>query len=144
MSAVSRHNSRRAALQALYEWDISGQPQTIAEQFVNDLWREQKSAFDQAYFEQLVQEISHRTEVLDGRLQEFVQRPLTVIDPIERAVLRIACYELCHEPSVPYKVILNEAIELAKVYGDPKGYKFVNGVLDKLARAVRPELQSAS
>ncbi len=140
MSALSRHNSRRAAMQALYQWDIGGRQNVVESKYVNDLWKQQRADFDQKYFEQLTAEIGLCFEELDDKIQPFLKRSITVIDPVERAILRIACYELSYELSVPLKVVINEAIELAKTYGDPEGYKFVNGVLDKLARAVRAEV----
>jgi len=140
MSALSRRNSRRAALQALYQWDIGGRQRTVESQFVTEFWQPQHSDFDRPYFEKLIAEIGQCFEELDVQLQVFVERKIAVIDPIERAILRIACYELCYKPAIPHKVILNEAIELAKTYGDPEGYKFINGVLDKLAHTVRAEL----
>ena len=144
MSALSRHNSRCAALQALYQWDIGGRQEAVESQFVHELWQQQRVAIDLLYFEQLITKIGYIFEELDAQIQTFLRRPIAVIDPVERAILRIACYELCHESAVPHKVIINEAIELAKVYGDPEGYKFVNGVLDKLAHAVRAELKTGS
>jgi len=144
MSALSRHNSRCAALQALYQWDIGGRQEAVESQFVNEHWQQQRVAFDPIYFEQLITEVGRIVEKLDTQIQVFLLRPIAVIDPVERAILRIACYELCYEVTVPHKVVINEAIELAKAYGDPEGYKFVNGVLDKLAHAVRAELKTGS
>ncbi len=144
MSTLSRHNSRCAALQALYQWDIGGRREAVESHFVNEHWQQKRVAFDLRYFEQLITEVGRIVDTLDTQIQAFLLRPIAVIDPVERAILRIACYELCYEFAVPHKVIINEAIELAKAYGDPEGYKFVNGVLDKLAHAVRVELKTGS
>ena len=92
---------------------------------------------DLEYFEDLVRGVeAHRAE-LDAGLKPFLDREIEQVDPIERATLRLGAYELKHRPDVPYRVVLNEAVELAKRFGAEHGHTYVNGVLDKLAREWR-------
>jgi N utilization substance protein B len=97
--------------------------------------------FEVDYFRDLLRGIAINLNALDAWLQPHVDRPIAQIDPVERAILRLGAYELAHHPEVPYRVVINEAVELAKVFGAEEGHKYVNGVLDKVARALRaPEV----
>jgi N utilization substance protein B len=128
--------ARRCAAQALYEWQITGQdPARIAAQFLAD---EDLRKADPDYFRELVQQVPARAAEIDTALEPFLDRPLAQVDPVERAILRIGGYELTQRPDIAYRIVINEAVELAKVFGAEQGHRFVNGVLDKLARAVRP------
>jgi len=119
----------------LYEWQITGQdPGQIAAQFLAD---EDLRKADPDYFQELVREVPARVTEIDAALEPFLDRPLAQVDPVERAILRIGGYELTQHPDLAYRIVINEAVELAKVFGAEQGHRYVNGVLDKLARAVR-------
>jgi len=119
----------------LYEWQITGQdPGRIAAQFLAD---EDLRKADPDYFWELVQQVPARAAEIDAALEPFLDRPLAQVDPVERAILRIGGYELTQHPDLAYRIVINEAVELAKVFGAEQGHRYVNGVLDKLARAVR-------
>lgn len=127
--------ARRCAVQALYEWQITGQdPAQIAAQFLAD---EDLRKADPNYFQELVRQVPARVAEIDAALEPFLDRPLEQVDPVERAILRIGGYELTQHPELAYRIVINEAVELAKVFGAEQGHRYVNGVLDKLARAVR-------
>ena len=136
----SRHNARQAAVQALYQWDLTEQPaEKIEEYFVqiHDLQN-----VDMDYLHLLVSEIPKYNQELEDKVKPYIDREFSSIDPVERAILRLGAYELEYRKDVPVKVVLNEAIELAKTFGAEHSYKFVNGVLDKLAPVVRGEQPS--
>ena len=122
-------------MQALYQWELTGQIGTgIEDSFLND-WG--LKGVDQEYFKQLVQGILKYTAELDRVLEKCLDRDLASVDPIERTVLRIGTYELQFRPEIPVRVVLNEAIELARVFGAEEGYRFVNGVLDRCQKLCR-------
>ena len=125
----SRHMARRSVVQALYQWELTGQLGVgIEDRFLDD-WG--LAGVDQEYFKQLVRGVLKYTAALDGILQQCLDRDLASVDPIERTVLRLGTYELLFHPEIPVRVVLNEAIELARVFGADEGYRFVNGVLDR-------------
>lgn len=93
---------------------------------------------DEDYFRQLLEGVSANLAELDGRLLQFLDRPMAELSPIEHAILCISAYELIYDSSIPYRVAINEGVELAKRYGGTDGHKYVNGVLDKLAAEARP------
>lgn len=127
--------ARRCAAQALYQWQLTGQePSRIATQFLAD---QDLGKADLDYFRELVFQIPARIEEIDAVLTPFLDRPILQVDPVECAILRIGGYELMLRPDIAYRIIINEAVELAKVFGAEQGHRFVNGVLDKAARAVR-------
>jgi transcription antitermination protein NusB len=136
---TERARSRKRALQALYQWQVTGQATSkIAEQFFEE---QDMSIADDDYFRDLLSGVEREKDELDAGLQPFLDRPLEQVDPIERAVLRLAAYELKSRPDVPYRVVLNEAIDLAKDFGAEGGHTYVNGVLDKACALWRaPEL----
>lgn len=122
-------------MQALYQWELTGQVGVgIEDSFLNDWGLE---GVDQEYFKQLVQGILKYTAELDRVLEKCLDRDLASVDPIERTVLRIGTYELQFRPEIPVRVVLNEAIELARVFGAEEGYRFVNGVLDRCQKLCR-------
>ncbi len=126
---VLRARARRRALQAVYAWQISGgyAPQVIA-QFAHEQAHE---IADLVYFEDLVNGVlTHRAQ-LDKALLPHLDRGVEEVDAIERAVLRLSAYELLHRMDVPYRVVINEAIEIAKRFGSEHGHTYVNGVLDR-------------
>ena len=122
-------------MQALYQWELTGQVGAgIEDSILNDWGLE---GVDQEYFKQLVQGILKYTAELDRVLEKCLDRDLASVDPIERTVLRIGTYELQFRPEIPVRVVLNEAIELARVFGAEEGYRFVNGVLDRCQKLCR-------
>ncbi|MEO5596671.1 MAG: transcription antitermination factor NusB [Lysobacteraceae bacterium] len=139
---AARSRARRRALQALYAWQLSQSPMTkVIEQFRNE---QDMEIADLAYFEDLLRGVDKHLASLDSALQPFLDRGIGEVDPIERGVLRIATYELLHRPDVPYRVVLNEAIESTKRFGSDQGHTYVNGVLDKAAAQWRaPEVAAA-
>lgn len=133
----SRTRARRLAMQAIYQWLLNNAPASdIESQFLHD--PESRSA-NREYLSELLRGVIQHHDDLSGQLSVYLDRPVEEVDPVERAVLLIATYELRHVLSVPYRVVINEAIELTKTYGAEQGHRFVNGVLDKLARELRPD-----
>ena len=133
---VTRARARRRALQAVYAWQISG---GLVEQVIAQFAHEQAHEIaDLEYFDDLVRGVVKHRASLDEALVGYLDRPVEEVDPIERAVLRLSAYELIHRLDVPYKVVLNEAIEIAKRFGSEHGHTYVNGVLDKAATDGRP------
>lgn len=132
---AARSRARRRALQALYAWQVSGTPMSgIIVQFKHE---QEMEVADLDYFENLLVNIEQRRVELDAALKPFLDREVDQVDPIERAVLRLGAYELMHRPDVPYRVVINEAIETTKRFGADFGHTYVNGVLDKLAAQCR-------
>jgi transcription antitermination protein NusB len=128
---AARSRSRRRALQALYAWQMSNSPiAKVIEQFQHE---QDMEIADLQYFEDLVRGVAKHHDELDAKLEQYLDRTLMQVDPIERAVLLIAAYELLHRVDVPYRVVINEAIESAKRFGSDQGHTYVNGVLDKAA-----------
>ena len=132
---VARSRSRRRALQAIYAWQINGaNERDLIAQFAHEQAHE---IADLEYFEDLVRGVIGRVAGLDDALAPYLDREIAQVDPIERAALRIAAYELLHRPDVPYRVVINEAIDSTKRFGSEHGHTYVNGVLDKAAAALR-------
>jgi len=135
-SAQARTRARRYSMQALYQWDLSGlDVAEIQRQFFE---AEDFTRTDGAYFIELLNEIPRHIATLDKTISEHIDRPIGQVDPVERAILRIACYELLFRHDIPCRVTINEAVLLAKKFGAEQGHAFVNAVLDKLARKARP------
>ena len=132
---VLRTRARRRALQAVYAWQISGATaRDIVTQFAHEQARE---IADLAYFEDLVHGVEKHCDALDAALAPHLDRGIDDVDPIERAALRIAAYEFSHRQDVPYRVVINEALESVKRFGSEHGHTYVNGVLDRLAAELR-------
>jgi len=133
---AARRKARRFAMQALYEWHISGNAVHEIEaryRVENDMHK-----VDLPYFHELVKNISEQAAAIDEALVPCLdRRELGQLDPVELATLRIGAYEILHRLDVPYKVVINEGIELAKTFGATESHKYVNGVLDQLAHKVR-------
>ncbi|MBP6595886.1 MAG: transcription antitermination factor NusB [Arenimonas sp.] len=127
----ARSRARRRALQAIYAWQIANTAiGKVIEQFRTE---QDMEVADQEYFEDLVRGVEKNLGDLDAALASFLDRDIALVDPIERAVLRIAAYELRHRLDVPYRVVINEAIETTKRFGSEHGHTYVNGVLDHAA-----------
>lgn len=132
---AARSRARRRALQAVYAWQMSGQPiSQVIDQFRDE---QDMEIADLEYFEDLVRGIDRNLDALDAELRKFLDREIAQVDPIERGVLRIATYELLHRADVPYRVVINEAIETTKRFGADHGHTYINGVLDKAAATWR-------
>ena len=132
----ARRRSREIALQGLYEWLVSG-----AEAAVIDAHMHEQDGFekcDRAHFDALLHGCIGEAAALDAVLARHVDRKTALLSPVEHAVLLIGVYELTHCLEIPYRVAINEAVELAKSFGGTDGHKYVNGVLDKAAGDVRP------
>ena len=131
----ARTNARKAAVQALYQWQMTGQGLVeIERQFLEE---ERLKDAQKSYFTELFHGVPKNLEAIDKALSEFVDRPVDMIDPVERAILRIGVYELVNRPDMPYRVVLNEGINLAKYFGADGSHKYVNGILDKVAQQKR-------
>ncbi len=139
---TSRTPARRLAVQALYQWQLAGQD--VADILAQFRDTQSPTAEQEAYFGDLLRGVLKRLDELDGLLTPLLARPLAQVDPVERAILRVAAFELAHQPEVPYRVVINEAVELAKRFGAEQGHRFVNGVLDRLARQLRAVERKAS
>ena len=132
---VARSRSRRRALQAIYAWQLSATSEgALIAEFAHEQAHE---VADLEYFEDLVRGVLRHVAELDAALAGFIDRTVNEVDPIERAALRIAAYELLHRPDVPYRVVINEAIDSTKRFGSEHGHTYDNGVLDKAAVVVR-------
>lgn len=132
-----RSRARRRALQAIYQWQITGQEgKEIIAQFlaVQDM-----NGVDVEHFEKLVRGVSAGKEGLDGAIQEFLDRPFSQVDLMEQVVLRIGAFELLNCPEQPFRVVVDECVDLAHRFGSEQGHAYVNAVLDKAAKAWRPE-----
>ena len=128
---AARSRARRRALQAVYAWQLSQSP---VEKVIENFRAEQDmDVADLEYFEQLVRGVAEHAEQIDAVLARYIDRDVAQVDPIERAVLRIAGYELAYRLDVPYRVVINEAIETTKRFGAEQGHTYVNGVLDRAA-----------
>lgn len=128
---AARSRARRRALQALYAWQLSGSAiGSVIDQFRHE---QDMEVADIEYFEDLVRGVERHCAELDAGLLPFLGREIVQVDPIERAALRLGAYELKYRADVPYRVVINEAIETTKRFGADHGHTYVNGVLDKLA-----------
>ena len=142
MKVNPRTRARRLALQGLYEWQVSGNaPAAIEKQY---LVEKELNNVDIPYFRELLAEVPKHIEELDAAIAPLLSRKLEEVDPVEQAVLRLGAYELIHQPDIPYRVVINEAVELAKMFGAEQGHRFVNGIMDRLAASLRSTEVGAS
>lgn len=136
MKPSERRNAREYALQAMYQWQITATP--LHELELQFLTKEIRKKTDIEYFKELMHAIPKIADELDETMKPFLSnRSLKEIDPVEHAILRIAIYELEKRLDIPYRVAINEALELTKRFGSIEGFKFVNGVLDQVAKTSR-------
>lgn len=135
LNPVARHNARRYAVQAIYQWQVANTPLADLEFEFIRFHIDKKIDLD--YFKELIHGISSMQDQIDAEMTPFIARQIKEIDPVELAVLRIATYEILKRPDVPYRVVINEALELTKKFGSIEGYKFVNGILDRVAKKHR-------
>ncbi|NCF10117.1 MAG: transcription antitermination factor NusB [Gammaproteobacteria bacterium] len=138
----ARTPARRLAVQALYQWQLAGQDiGDIIAQFCDE---QQPGEAQREYFSELLRGVLKGLDEIDDLIAPLLDRPMTQVDPVERAILRVGAFELAHRPEVPYRVVINEGVELAKRFGAEQGHRFVNGVLDRLAHQLRAVEQKAS
>jgi N utilization substance protein B len=131
----ARNRARRLALQALYQWLLTGDtPGDLIAQFRED---EDLKKADGAYFEELVIGCIREAEPIAATLAPWLDRPIAQLDPVERAALSIGAYELAHRLDVPFRVVITEGVDLAKTFGGEDSHKYVNAVLDRVARQLR-------
>lgn len=147
-----RSQARRYAVLALYQWQVTGQgPSEIARHFFDDpAWMDEvaeslaeldppaDTVYDRELFAEILKGVPANLPDIDGLLGPALDRPIAKVDPVERAILRVGAYEILYSPGIPGRVIVNEAVELAKLFGAEQGHRYVNGVLDRVARQVRP------
>jgi len=132
-----RRKARELAVQATYSWQIS--QNTVNDIEVNFIADNSKRRFDIEYFQLLLRGVTSNISEIDDAISPYVDRPLDDIDHVEKAILRVAVFELKSCTDVPYRVVINEAIELAKSFAADDSHKFINGVLDKTVKLIRPE-----
>jgi len=132
-----RRKARELAVQAVYSWQMS--ENSVSDVEAHFLTENAKRRFEIEYFQKVFRGVTSQASELDIAIEPHVDRPLADIDHIEKAILRVAIYELSACSDVPYRVVINEAIELAKLFAADDSHKFVNGVLDKAVKLIRPE-----
>jgi len=133
----ARTKARRLVVQALYQWQLTGREvDTIDINFIND---HDMSKVDVDYFHELLHQIPLHVHELEDHVIPVLDRPIDEVDPVERAVLQLGTYELEFRKDIPYRVVINESVELAKMFGAEHGHKYVNGILDKAAMDLRQE-----
>jgi len=136
MNVWARRRARRALLQAVYQWQVAGADvQNIEAEFLAAGSLEKA---DLDFFRECLRGVIRHTDELDGELTPLLDRKVTELDQIELALLRLGAYELKHRIDVPYRVVIDEYVELARTFGAEDGHKYVNGVLDRLAGTLRP------
>jgi len=132
----ARSVARKLAMQALYRWQLNESPwQDLVSEFQSD---EDMVRADAAYFRELVQGIGTRRVALDDALENYADRKVGELDPVEHGILWIGLFELEERPDVPWRVVVNEAVSLTRKYGATDAHKYINAVLDKAARTLRP------
>lgn len=132
----ARRRSRELALQGLYQWLLSREDAGAIQAHLTDTPGFEKADF--AHFEALLHGAIAGAHELDALIAPHLDRPVGELSPVEHGVLLVATFELLRMPEIPYRVVINEAVELAKTFGGTDGYKYVNGVLDRVAGRVRP------
>lgn len=134
MKVSPRRRARECAVQAIYSWYIS--QNTVEEVELAFVADQDMKGVDMPYFRKLFRGVVDNVELIDNMLRPYLDRKESDIDPIERSILRLSGYELKFEHDVPFRVVINEGIEVAKVFGSDDSHKYINGILDKLAPAL--------
>lgn len=136
-----RRKARELSVQALYQWSIAGQDLSAIEaQFYAE---NDPEKFDQDYFREALRTVTKTLDAVDAAIEPSLDRSINSLDPVSRAILRLGVFEFQHRLDVPYKVVINEGINLAKRYGPTDSEKYINGVLDKIAPQLRgPEVRA--
>lgn len=135
--AKRRRNARQKAMQALYQWDFdqnAAPVDAIVQQFCE---LQNMDRVDVEFFAELTTYVTEHLAEIDADIESYSDRTLLELDPVERALLRVACAELYCRLDIPYRIVVNEAVEVAKMFGAEQGHKFINGVVDKMAAKVR-------
>lgn len=136
-TSQNRRKSRELALKAVYRGMINA---SELKQIIADAQEDPEYIkADEAYFKSLLVGVTTKIDDLDNQISVFIDRKIEELSPIEHAILRISSFELMFDMSIPYRVAINEGVELAKIYGGADGHKYINGVLDKVAASVRPQ-----
>ncbi|WP_455200917.1 transcription antitermination factor NusB [Kaarinaea lacus] len=131
----ARSLARKRAVQALYMWEMTKVDLSdIDQQFVLE---HDMSKVDLKYFQELLHKVPAHIDEIDDHIHTYLDRPFSEIDPVERAIMRLGVYELQFRLDIPYRVVINEAVEIAKVFGAEDGYKYVNSILDAAAKKLR-------
>lgn len=131
----ARSRARELAVQALYQWQMAGQDLIdIEKQFAEE---HDLKKIDKKFFRELLHEVPKSIDKLDEKTESLLDRNIEDVDPIERAIIRIGTYELMYRPDVPVKAAINESIELAKTFGADQSYKYINSILDGVAKKLR-------
>lgn len=130
MKPYARHKARSLALQSIFQWQFAASSVSdIAAQYLAEL---NPKKIDVEYFRGLLYGVVKNVAAIDNIMTPFLDRKIKELNKVECAILRLAIYELIYCPDVPYKVVINEALEIAKKFGSIEGYKYINGVLDKI------------
>jgi len=133
--AKARGKARRLVMQAIYQWQMTGDNiSEIKQQFVDE---NNMTKLDSAFFSEIVSGVASSINELDPLLEKYMSRKMELVDPVERSILRLATYEFINRFDVPYRVVLNEAVNITKEYCAEKSHTFVNAVLDKVAKEIR-------
>jgi N utilization substance protein B len=136
-SRQARVRARRSAVQALYQWDLAGgDMQGIIGEFARE--RAELRKADEDYFREILNGVARHRPALQEEIGRHSERSVAALDPVERAVLYLGAWELMFRPEIPWRAVVNESVELAKMFGAEQSHRFVNGVLDAMARRVRP------
>lgn len=135
LNIAARRWARRCALQAIYQWQLSANNlNDIEAQFLTE---EDVAKMDVPYFSELLHFIPQNIDIIDEVFMPFCDRPLAELNPVELAILRISTFELLKRLDIPYRVVINEGVELAKTFASEEGHKYINGVIDKVAHQLR-------
>jgi transcription antitermination protein NusB len=135
-SKFARVRARRSVVQALYQWSMDDKSMSeVIREFEKD--RSELNKADIDYFREILKGVEEHIEELDKQLEPLLDRSLSEIDPVESAILHLGIYELLYHLELPWRVVLNESIELAKMFGAEQSHKYVNGILDKAAHQIR-------
>jgi N utilization substance protein B len=133
----ARRRAREFVLQGLYQWRVGGADEASIEAYAPEMDGFAKA--DREFFVGTLRGVIGQRETLITQITAHVDRPFSELSPVEACILLMGAFELANHPDTPYRVIINEAIELAKAFGGTDGHKYVNGVLDKIASGVRPD-----
>jgi len=135
-STHARSRARRSAVQAYYQWQMTQQPiKDVINEF--EAGRDELKKADKEYFRTLLHGMVENAGAMDEELGPLLDRPVRELDPVERAVLHLGTFELLNCPDIPWRAVINESVELAKMFGAEQSHRYINGILDKLAHRVR-------
>ena len=135
-SVHARVRARRSAVQACYQWCMNSQPiQDVINEFVAE--RSELKKADAEYFRELLRGVAAHVDEINAELSELLDRPVEQLDPVERAILYIGIFELKYRTEIPWRVVVNESVELARMFGAEQSHRYINGVLDRAARRIR-------